>query len=130
MGQFFGYRGQVDSALRAYAKALQADPESKAARVNYGWSLYLIGELDKAVEQFQHVLSKESNSVSAFNLGLVYLAQGKGDEAQALYQHAIAEYGKAEARHIGAVVDFYNLAAERPDDKAVAAIATIFENDE
>ena len=130
MGQFFVRCGQVDSALRAYAKALQADPESKAARVNYGWSLYLIGELDKAVEQFQHVLSKESNSVAAFNLGLVYLAQGKGDEAQALYQHAIAEYGKAEARHIGAVDDFYNLAAERPDDKAVAAIATIFENDE
>ena len=54
----------------------------------------------------------------------------RGDEAQALYHHAIAEYGKAEARHIGAVDDFYNLAAERPGDKAVAAIATIFENDE
>ena len=80
--------------------------------MNYGWILYLSGDFTGSVSQNLQVLAEEKNSVAAFNLALAYLAMGREDEAHKAYVGAIARYGKAEARRIGAIDDLHRLVAE------------------
>lgn len=69
-------------ASAAFAKAVEAKPDSVRARINLGVSLAKIGEVDNAIDQLRAALGYESNNVNAlYNLGT--LLHGKGAHAQA-----------------------------------------------
>lgn len=129
MGRFFDKNEQVKLAKLAYRKVLEADPGAWQARVNYGWNLYLSGDFAGAARQYLQVLAEEENSVAAFNLALAYLAMGREDEARKAYVGAIARYGKAEARRIGAIDDLHRLVGEESFAVADDIITLVEAND-
>ena len=64
--------GRMDEAAAAFQEALEANPESIAARVNLGSAQAYRGNTDAAVVLFQEVLEREPGNRSArFNLGSI-----------------------------------------------------------
>lgn len=62
--------GRFEEAAKSFAKAVEADPESVRARVNWGTALAKSGEEDQAIEQFRAALQREPDNTNAlFNLG-------------------------------------------------------------
>jgi tetratricopeptide (TPR) repeat protein len=62
--------GRMDEAAAAFQEALEANPESIAARVNLGSAQVYRGNVDAAVALFQEVLERDPGNRSArFNLG-------------------------------------------------------------
>ena len=105
---------RINSANKAYYKALEINPHHTAARVNLGWNLVLLGEFDEAIRENLTVLRGEANSTAHFNLGFTYLLQGKTAEADSIYAVAVSQFGAEEARRIGAVDDLRNYAIRNP----------------
>ncbi|MFT5375611.1 MAG: tetratricopeptide (TPR) repeat protein [Candidatus Latescibacterota bacterium] len=103
LGMLFYAAGQLEKSTSAYESALALDVNDDTARVNYGWNLYRLGHLDEAAAQFEHVLTTRESSVAAFNLGLVYLALGRDEQAEEAYARAVEVYGAEVARSLGAV---------------------------
>jgi len=74
----YDYLGQRDNAMAAYERALQAKPEDKDLRFNYGRLFYLREEYEKAIEQFNMVLMTDPNDLDAnVNCGVAYLKLGE-----------------------------------------------------
>ena len=68
--------GRFREAARAFAKAVQAEPESARARVNLGSALGQMGDTQGAIEQLQAVLVADPHSRTAhFNLGTILARQ-------------------------------------------------------
>lgn len=74
----YDYLGQRDNAMAAYEKALQARPDDKDLRFNYGRLYYLREEFEKSIEQFLMVIAQEPNDLDAnMNAGIAYLKVGE-----------------------------------------------------
>ena len=101
--------GDAAGSSRAYVLALAREPHNSTARTNLGWNLYANGKLDSAVHHFEAVLRKQVSSVAHFNLGLTLLAGGHVGRAERVYRQALATYGSAEGRRIGATQDLEDL---------------------
>jgi predicted Zn-dependent protease len=52
---------KFDDSLKAHEKALELDPESTFARVNYAQTLLFKHQKDKAVAELKKVLDKDPN---------------------------------------------------------------------
>ncbi len=79
-----------DMATEAYRHALERDSGDAAARINLGWLLYELGDYDKAIEQYEHILAREANATAQFSLGRARAAYEEGVElfgAQAAVAH-------------------------------------------
>ena len=82
-GRLAFHAGQFEDAARAFAKAVQAEPDSVRARVNLGSALGQMGDTQGAMEQLRAVLVAEPrNRTAHFNLGTILVRQG--DHSQAI----------------------------------------------
>ncbi len=97
--------GAIERAQQAYGRALQLDGQHVAARVNWGWCLYLQSNFDGAIEAYRSALARAPNIQAHFNMGLAYLAKGDLSQARAIYAEGIAQYGVEPALAIGAADD-------------------------
>ncbi|MCB1068878.1 MAG: tetratricopeptide repeat protein [Kiritimatiellae bacterium] len=74
-----------------YLHALTAAPGNYLAFNNVGVALRDLGRFDEAAEQFERAIElKPDWSLPYLNLGLVRVHQGRLDEAEGLYQEALA----------------------------------------
>jgi tetratricopeptide (TPR) repeat protein len=102
-------RGKVAFEAQRYAeaasefrKAVDANPESAAARVNLGAALTQTGDLDGAVEQFEAALRIEPGKANAhYNLAVLLARQNKHEQAIAHLRSALnVEPGDQSARFL------------------------------
>lgn len=86
----FGNQRWAEAAA-AFARAVEADPESVAARVNLGAALVATGDLDGAGEALRAALALDpENGETHYNLGRVALLRGRGDDAVEAFTRALA----------------------------------------
>lgn len=92
--------GRYEDAAAEFRRALEADSEDLAARVNLGSALGQAGDREGAVEQFEKALELAPDNLAAhFNLGVLLLRQGAVDEALEHYRAAVeGAPGDGEAR--------------------------------
>ncbi|MCG8457591.1 MAG: tetratricopeptide repeat protein [Holophagales bacterium] len=82
--------GRYAEAVAFFTKAVEAAPESLAARVNLATALASSGEREAAMEQFRTVLEEDpENAACHFNLGVILLGEGKADEALGHLERAV-----------------------------------------
>jgi tetratricopeptide (TPR) repeat protein len=102
-------RGKVAFEARRYAeaanefrKAVGANPESVAARVNLGAALTQLGDLNGAAEQFEEALRIEPGKVNAhYNLAVLLARQNKHEQAITHLRSALnVEPGDQSARFL------------------------------
>jgi tetratricopeptide (TPR) repeat protein len=79
--------GQGQKAKAAYLAGIAKDPQNVSCRVNYGLLLARQGQIAAATQQWRFVLSEAQIH---YNLGSLYVIEGKKEQAK-------AEFGKALA---------------------------------
>jgi tetratricopeptide (TPR) repeat protein len=89
-------------AANEFRKAVAANSESVAARVNLGAALTQLGDLDGAAAQFEEALRIEPGKVNAhYNLAVLLARQNKHEQAIAHLRSALtAEPGDQSARFL------------------------------
>lgn len=66
-------------AIQYYDQSLKIDPRNADVRTDLGTSYFYLGDADRAIQEFQIALQKDSkHAQTMFNLGMVQW-QGKGD---------------------------------------------------
>ena len=91
LGNAYKQLKQPDSAVDAYRKAAQLDPEFLKAYFNLGLALQAQGKLDEAAGHYRKALLIEPDFAEAYNnLGTALQTQGKPDEAIESYRKALA----------------------------------------
>ena len=81
---------RYEEAVNEFRKAVAANPESVAARVNLGAALTQSGDLNAAVEQFEAALRIEPGKANAhYNLAVLLARQNKHDQAIAHLRSAL-----------------------------------------
>jgi tetratricopeptide (TPR) repeat protein len=93
---------RYEEAANEFRKAVAANPESVAARVNLGAALTQSGDLNGAVEQFEAALRIEPGKANAhYNLAVLLARQNKHDQAIAHVRSALnVEPGDQSARFL------------------------------
>ncbi|MGC2518998.1 MAG: tetratricopeptide repeat protein, partial [Burkholderiales bacterium] len=82
--------GRLSEAEAAYREALAIDPENIDALHFLGVIAFQRAEHERAAELISRALSRNASNAPAHNnLGNVFLAQGKLDEAIACYRKAV-----------------------------------------
>jgi tetratricopeptide (TPR) repeat protein len=67
---------RFSEALSEYGKAVEANPKSSVARVNFASSLAQTGNLKEAIAQFEAALASDPENLTAnYNLGFLYAGQ-------------------------------------------------------
>lgn len=88
MGNVYGLKKQVDSAVWAYNKAIQLDPNNDEAYVNRGITYSMTNQYDKAIEDYNKAEQLRGVTVSVLqNRAYTYFAAGK-------YQQSVEDYNK------------------------------------
>jgi len=83
-------RDQGQAAAEALAVAVELEPESDLYWTNLGWAYYLIGQLERSEAASIRALELDgSQSVAAYNLGLVRAVTGRLGEALRAYEQAL-----------------------------------------
>lgn len=78
------------AAAEVLAVAVELEPESDLYWTNLGWAYYLVGRLDLSEEASLRALALDgTQSVAAYNLGLVRTVTGRLTEAVPAYQQAL-----------------------------------------
>lgn len=77
--------GELGKALPLYEEALRRQPESLVARQKFGEALRLAGASDRAAAVLRPALGTAPGS---YEMGMVYLVQGRGQEAIAAFRRA------------------------------------------
>jgi len=79
-----------DEAVRAYGRALEADPAHADSLVNLGRLLHERGNAEAALERYREALAiRPDDATAAFNLGVALEDVGRLPEALAAYEKAI-----------------------------------------
>ncbi|MBI1878959.1 MAG: tetratricopeptide repeat protein, partial [Chloroflexi bacterium] len=79
-------RGDYQAAAADYEAAQAAGRDDANVAGNLGWTYYLLGRFDDAIEMDRHALEMDADLVGAhFNLGLALLAAGQIEAGQAEY---------------------------------------------
>lgn len=77
-------QNNLSEASQVFEKAEKLNPHSARILTNHGWCVWKLGEYAKAIELFERALSVDPEFKDAlFNLGLIYKASGKLEEAKA-----------------------------------------------
>ncbi len=114
--------GRLRAASNAYRTALAMDTTDRVARINLGWTLYVLGDLDRAIVEYRRVLAVGPEITAQCNLALAQLARGDVAAARAEYLSAIAHFGADQIRQIGAVDDLRDLAVRGVEADAARKI--------
>jgi len=118
VGEALDEHGEWEAAALAYERALEMDPENQNARANLGWNLYLLGDLKRAAEACETAFAEGKHSRAGFDLGLIYLAQGREALAEETYVRAVKEFGSAEGMRVGAPAALQMLVEQRSNVEA------------
>jgi len=74
-------------ARKYHARAVAADPGRASYRNNYGFSLYIAGDIDAAIEELEKALALDpALSVGYNNLGFAYGSRGAFDKAERAFR--------------------------------------------
>jgi tetratricopeptide (TPR) repeat protein len=76
-----------------------------AAQLKLGWHLAQKGQWDEAIEMYQSLLARESNSQARLNLGLILLATGDVTQAEVAITRALDEVDSERDQTIRNVED-------------------------
>ena len=89
-------------AANEFRKAITANPQSVAARVNLGAALTQLGDVNAAMEQFEEALRVEPGKVNAhYNLAVLLARQNKHEQAVSHLRSALnVEPGDLSARFL------------------------------
>jgi tetratricopeptide (TPR) repeat protein len=105
------YLHDTQKALNAYRRATELDPDNVEGWNQLGNLLRRIGELDKAIEVYEEVLTlseahhnQEGIAVAFGNLGVVYQTRGELDKAIEVYEKVLTLHHQE-----GIAVTFGNL---------------------
>jgi tetratricopeptide (TPR) repeat protein len=96
--------GDYEKAAADYVAAQEAGRDDVNVGWNLGWTYYLLGRLDDAARVNAHTLEIDPTLIGVrLNQALIFLAQGKYDQAGAEYDEALNEAARqvAEARAAG-----------------------------
>ena len=93
-GHDVGLTGDYKSAIKLFDKAIQKNPKLKEAYIQRGLCYENIKQNDKAIKDYNSLLSFDSNNTTAFYyIGLCKYKQAKFDEAIAFYNKALITKG-------------------------------------
>ena len=85
-------RNELAAAVREYEAAIALDRSDLAARFGLGVALRRSGQLDRAETEFARLTARDPSWPGiALERGLLYEAQGRGDDAVSAYERALAE---------------------------------------
>jgi serine/threonine protein kinase/tetratricopeptide (TPR) repeat protein len=84
-----GATGELERAAQTFELWQQTYPRDYLPYTQRGYISYLLGNLEKALEEFREALRLEPNMVANYeNLGTTYTALNRLDEAEAVYKQA------------------------------------------
>jgi tetratricopeptide (TPR) repeat protein len=90
VGYFLADHGlALEEASRLVRKAVDARPEEPAYLDSLGWALQRLGRNDEASRNLEKALARDRDPVMLMHLATTREAQGRGDEALALYREAL-----------------------------------------
>jgi tetratricopeptide (TPR) repeat protein len=104
-GNAYYSNGDYQSALTNYEAALKAGRSDTSVGWNLGWTYYLVGRFDDAIEMDRRVLEQDPSLLGVrFNLAAALLVRGDFSEAEAEYyqgvNEAVAEVTKAHEQGV------------------------------
>lgn len=123
LGELRQERGDERGALKAYQKAVEAEPDNPDALGKLGNAWGERGEAQKAIACFERELElAPDRAMTYYNLGNIYLLQERHHEAIELYQEALRYHPSDALFHynLGAC---YELVGEQKKAKAELARA-------
>jgi tetratricopeptide (TPR) repeat protein len=88
-------KGELQEALTAAHRAVQLAPDSANARFNLGFMLFNLGQFEKAVDEYEHMLqlaeqiSSKDKAKMLEALAFAYAATGRLPEAISTYEKAL-----------------------------------------
>lgn len=104
-------------AAQALSVAVRLAPENDLYWTNLGWAWYLLGFWERSVEASRRALElAPSQTIAAYNLGLVHARQGRLEAALEPYREALSRDAEV---HDEAVVDVADALKEEPDEAAL-----------
>jgi tetratricopeptide (TPR) repeat protein len=113
-------------AITDYLAAIRYGKDDVFAHGNLGWEYYLAGDYQNSLDETLTAVHMDPQECTyRFNLGLIYLAMGRGEEADAAYGDALqcAAASRADWRdwylQRAALVDLQDLLKKQPGNEAV-----------
>jgi len=83
-------RGELTESHQMFEKAFELNPKSPVAAFNVASGYYQLGDEEKAMELFSHIISNDPYYPSAYNLvGDILTSRGRLDEAINMYKRAL-----------------------------------------
>jgi tetratricopeptide (TPR) repeat protein len=120
---FMVYRGRFEEAAAIVNRELEFDPFSPGLHASLGYTYWMWGQVERAIDQYRKVLELDPNfHVSRSHLGWCYLMSGKTEAALAELEklvHLAPDYQWAHA-YLGSA---YGVAGRRP--QALQALADL-----
>ncbi|GAB4333095.1 MAG: hypothetical protein Kow0099_04930 [Candidatus Abyssubacteria bacterium] len=102
------YKNDNQAAVKYCRKALDIAPRFGKARLSLGARLYMVGDLEGAIEETNVAVSLlPTSALARYNLGIFYARSGKPEEARTWFNQALAldpdfEYAREELRKLDA----------------------------
>ena len=91
LGVYEDKAGDFAAAQRHYDTALSISPDAAHVLNNRGYSKFLAGDLDGAALDLYEAAENQSFPLAWANLGKIYAAQGRYDDAITTYKHVMSE---------------------------------------
>jgi tetratricopeptide (TPR) repeat protein len=102
LGDVFLDRGDAQTAIGRFERALQLNPDYPEAEYNLGLACAKLGRLPEAIAHYAASLRLEPKNAGARNnLGNAYLRLGRFDEAAAQYEEALRLDPNVAGAHVG-----------------------------
>ncbi len=91
LGVYEDKAGDFAAAQRHYDTALSISPDAAHVLNNRGYSKFLAGDLDGAALDLYEAAENQAFPLAWVNLGKIYAAQGRYDDAITTYKHVMSE---------------------------------------
>ncbi|KAF0153267.1 MAG: hypothetical protein FD143_344 [Ignavibacteria bacterium] len=90
-----------EESIKLYESILKIDPKRTDILLQMTFTFYNIGEVEKAIEYNNKVLSIDKNNLFAqYNVGGLAQAKGDNKKAIAVWKELVKKYPKTEVAHI------------------------------
>lgn len=97
LGIIYAQNGHLDSARQEFVKLLEVPQGRAAALTNLGNLAFIAGDVDEAVESYEQASALDDQDAGILlNLGLAFKTQGKTEEADKVFAHAVDMAGGPE----------------------------------
>lgn len=111
---------RVNEQLEYYKERVRINPNSLEDRIVLGYTYYLKGDNNRAVNEFKYVLNQDENYYDAYyNLGLVYLEEEKYNDALSMFNKTVQIAPRDYKGHAQMGVAYRNL---KLYDEAIASL--------